>query len=107
MKKRFHIGTMLLLAITLLISCSERPGSDAGEKILRLAFVPKLRDNPVFGYAKIAAEHRAHELGSIEIIWRAPNEPNAVHSGASYIYGVSTFTESGPFGYFHMGVSEY
>ena len=81
MKKRFHIGTMLLLAITLLISCSERPGSDAGEKILRLAFVPKLRDNPVFGYAKIAAEHRAHELGSIEIIWRAPNEPNAVEQG--------------------------
>ena len=56
-------------------------GGDSGEKKLRFAFVPKMRDNPVFAYAKIAAEHRAQELGGIEIVWRAPNETDPVEQG--------------------------
>src|SRR5206468_1214924 len=49
----------------------------AADKHYTFALVPKLLDNPVFGYAKIGAEKRAKALGNVTILWRAPQEADA------------------------------
>lgn len=66
------------LAATLLSACGksdqDAPPPAPGERQLVFAFVPKLRDNPVFNRAKVAAEKRAAEVGGITIDWQAPTE---------------------------------
>lgn len=66
--KKILMGSMMALLVLSAGSCKK------GEKMLRFAIVPKMRDNPVFNYAKIAAEVRAKELKGIEILWRGPEE---------------------------------
>ncbi|MBI5834982.1 MAG: substrate-binding domain-containing protein [Armatimonadetes bacterium] len=79
------------LAVLMLGGCAPKPPADsappAGAKPepakakseapspgtkLRFAVVPKQKDNPVFAYAKTAAERRAKELG-VDLVWDAPN----------------------------------
>src|SRR5437867_413915 len=39
---------------------------------LRFAVIPKSLDIPVFDYAKTGAEREAAQLGTVEVIWRGP-----------------------------------
>ena len=52
-------------------------GPALADKTLTFALVPKLLDNPVFGYARLGAEKQARALGGIRILWRAPQEADA------------------------------
>lgn len=49
------------------------PSSAEGDRSLRFAVIPKQKDNPVFSYARGAAEAAAAELG-VEVLWDAPEQ---------------------------------
>ncbi|MBI2933172.1 MAG: substrate-binding domain-containing protein [Planctomycetes bacterium] len=76
---RRFIGAALVLCLA---ACDEASGptesTSGGKKTYRFAMVPKMRNNPVFNYAKIAAEHRAKELGNVEILWRGPEKGDPI-----------------------------
>lgn len=86
MKKIFALGVLSLLAVA---GCNS-PQSDntdnssaakatgTTEKRLRIAVIPKMMNNPVFGYAKIGAEKAAKELGNVDIEYIGPQENDPV-----------------------------
>ena len=47
------------------------PAAKAAGKTLTFAMIPKQLDNPVFAYARQAAEKRAAELG-VKLLWDGP-----------------------------------
>lgn len=56
----------------------------------KFAMIPKQKDNPVFAYAKLAAERRAKELGC-EVLWDAPPQ----NDEAKQALLVEAFAEQG------------
>lgn len=98
MRRTAWIGLVLTLA-----ACAPKPpdkapagpatvatGTPEPARRLRFAIVPKQKDNPVFAYAKTAAEKRAAELG-VEVLWDAP----AQNDEAKQALVVETFAEQG------------
>lgn len=52
--------------------------SAAGKKRLRIAVIPKMLNNPVFGYANIGAHRAAKELGNVDIEYIGPQKNDPV-----------------------------
>ena len=64
-----------LLAIALITAaaaCGSTPPTALAPGRLRFAVIPKSLDIPVFNYAKVGAEREAAKLGTVEVIWRGP-----------------------------------
>ena len=65
----------ILVTALALAACgggSSNAPAAGGDHRLRFAVIPKSLDIPVFNYAKIGAERKAKELGSVDILWNAP-----------------------------------
>jgi ribose transport system substrate-binding protein len=60
------------VVVVVLMSAAACTKEATGPRKLRLAFIPKALDIPVFNYAKLGAERAAAELGTVEVIWRGP-----------------------------------
>jgi ribose transport system substrate-binding protein len=85
MKKLYGIGVLGLLALA---GCGAPQGDNSnattssnavpGGKRLHIAVIPKMMDNPVFGYAKIGAEKAAKELGNVDIEYIGPSENDPI-----------------------------
>src|SRR5262245_45945448 len=65
--KRFCLAA--LASMVLIAGCTRVA---EGPRKLRIAVIPKALDIPVFNYAKIGAERKAAELGTVDVIWRGP-----------------------------------
>jgi ribose transport system substrate-binding protein len=52
---------------------TEAPPGGGDKPRYRFAVIPKALDIPVFNYARIGAERKARELGTVDIEWRAPD----------------------------------
>ena len=53
-------------------------GNASGKKRLRIAVIPKMLNNPVFGYAHIGAKRAAAELGNVDIEYIGPQKNDPV-----------------------------
>lgn len=78
------VGMVMVLGMGLTMAWAQAPPApEAGKeskpeaKKLVFAFIPKMLNNPVFNFAKIAAEKEAKAQGDIEILWKAPKEGDA------------------------------
>ncbi|HVF10365.1 MAG TPA: substrate-binding domain-containing protein [Abditibacteriaceae bacterium] len=52
-------------------------------KRLRIAVIPKMLNNPVFGYARIGAERAAKELGNVDIEFTGPQRNDPVQQAST------------------------
>ena len=72
--RRICTALVIMAAITIAGCGGGNTGNEnrkAGAK-LRFAVIPKSLDIPVFDYAKTGAEREAAQLGTVEVIWRGP-----------------------------------
>ena len=53
------------------------------QKRLRIAVIPKMLNNPVFGYARIGAERAAKELGNVDIEFTGPQKNDPVQQAST------------------------
>jgi ribose transport system substrate-binding protein len=58
-------------------NASTQNNAQGGEK-LQIAVIPKMLNNPVFGYAKIGAERAAKQLGNVEVEFTGPPKDDPV-----------------------------
>lgn len=58
-------------------------GASATGKKLRLAVIPKMLNNPVFGYARVGAERAAKQLGNVEIEWTGPQKDDPLKQAST------------------------
>src|SRR5262245_51331636 len=65
--KRFCLAA--LASMVLIAGCTRVA---EGPRKLRIAVIPKALDIPVFNYARLGAERKAAELGTVDVIWRGP-----------------------------------
>src|SRR5262245_40567741 len=86
-----RLACFLALLMVALSGCEEKKapasGPSTGKKKYRFAIVPKMLNNPVFNYGKIAAEKTAAEIArtegvEIEILWKAPPVSNPAEQAA-------------------------
>jgi len=68
---------VVFLAAVAIAACSggstqQASSTPAAGQRLRFAVIPKSLDIPVFNYAKIGADRKARELGTVDILWNAP-----------------------------------
>ena len=68
---------VVFLAAMAIAACSggstqQASSTPAAGQRLRFAVIPKSLDIPVFNYAKIGADRKARELGTVDILWNAP-----------------------------------
>ncbi|HEX8235432.1 MAG TPA: substrate-binding domain-containing protein [Abditibacteriaceae bacterium] len=80
--RRFLIGFAAVALSATLAGCgnqnsagnttSAATNSAGGARKLRIAVIPKMLDNPVFGYAHTGALRAAKQLGNVEILWDGP-----------------------------------
>lgn len=70
--KLLGLGGLLVLA-----GCGGAPKKEANTE-LQIAVIPKMLNNPVFGYAETGAKRAAHDIGGIRIEYTAPQKDDPV-----------------------------